>query len=316
VSAPARDYEPWEIASAIVIAFCVQVGTVTVMYLSKITDRACQKTDEPVCAVGEKAECILGHWECKQVDTPDDSMKVMPVLDMEAVALAKLGGKKAVLPEMWDRAPESVKKKIQEQPPVVPEDVAAPSVKAKATDEIPDASKVATIDAAGEGPPDSEVAETPTTDAAPQEGADAGQESSTTDAGIATLDPDGGTSNTGGPGCQGAGCDKDGGADDFIAAQYVGRLIGFFKRGFVVSGLGLPPDEIKKLSVSVSVTLSDDGTVTSFNMGSSGNATFDAAARSAMQGKVGQQVPPPPEDKPNLKRTSLSFSMTCSSACN
>jgi hypothetical protein len=57
-------------------------------------------------------------------------------------------------------------------------------------------------------------------------------------------------------------------------------------------------------------------TVSSFNMTSSGNAAFDAAARSAMQAKVGQQVPPPPEDRPDLQRPSLSFSMTCSSSCN
>jgi hypothetical protein len=51
-------------------------------------------------------------------------------------------------------------------------------------------------------------------------------------------------------------------------------------------------------------------------MTSSGNATFDAAARSAMQSKVGSQVPPPPEDHPNLKRSSLSFTMTCGASCN
>lgn len=312
--AAVRDYEPWEIASAIVIAICVQLGTGTIMYLSRTPDRSCDKREEPVCAPNEKAECVLGHWECTEVLPKEDAVKVKPVLDMEAVALAKLGGKKAVLPEMWDRAPESVKKKIQDQPPVVPDDVAAPSVKAKHTDEPPDAGKVATIDAAGEGPPDAEATEP--TDAAPQEGADTGQTESQADSGVATLDPDGGTSNASGPGCQGPGCSKDGTNPDFIAAQYLGKLIGFFKRGFVVSGLGLPPEEIKGLVSSVSVTLSSDGTVTGFTASPSGNATFDAAVRSAMQGKVGSQVPPAPEDRPDLQRTSLSFSMTCSASCN
>jgi len=251
----------------------------------------------------------LQHRELINDEDPaEESVAVKPMIDEEALAMGKLGGKKAVLPQMWDRAPASVKKKIQETP-APPPDVAAASTKAESDpDKIPDAGMPV-------GDVDEDAGTEEPTDAGPEDGADAGADSKE-DAGEATIDPDGGESNATGPGCTGPGCSPDGGLDKLVEGQYLGRLIGFFKRGFVVSGLGLPPDQIKALGVGVSVTLSGDGTVVAFTVGSSGNATFDAAARSAMQGKVGSQVPPPPEDRPDLKRTSLSFTMTCSSSCN
>ena len=205
---------------------------------------------------------------------------------------------------MWNRAPASIKKKIQETPP--PPDVVAPSTAApEDPTRIPDADKkVASVEDAG-----------PEIDS-DTEGADAGQTASNEDAGEATIDPDGGTSGPGGPGCTGPGCEKDGGLDDFVGAQYNGRLVAFFKRGFSVSGLGLPPEEIKKLMVGCSVTLSGDGTVTAASCGATGNSTFDSAAKGHMAGKVGSQVPPAPEDRPDLKRSSLSVTLSCSSGCN
>jgi hypothetical protein len=202
---------------------------------------------------------------------------------------------------MWQRAPASVKQKIAESEP--PPEVAAPSPDAEDDPlAIPDASKkLSTVEDAGEEEKD-----------AGEEGADSGLTTSEEDAGIATLDPDGGA----GPGGEGdPNGVADGGLDKFQERQYVGRLIGFFRRGFVVSGIGLPPEDIAKLSVSVTVQL-DGLTVKSYSMGGSGNATFDAAARAAMDAKVGSQVPPPPEDRPDLQRSSLSFSMVCGSSCN
>lgn len=330
-----RDFEPWEIACAIIIAVCVQVGTGTGMYLAEPDDR-CKREAPPSCPAGELAKCGPGGWECKpscaapppkcdegeqptceadvwECRPPEEIVAMKPVIDEEAFEKARLGGKKAVLPEMWDRAPESVKKKIQEQP-APPKDTTVASTKLDG-DEIPDAGKVISTDASGEGPEDAEASLDPP-DAEPQEGADAGQAEGSEDAAVATLDTDGGTSSVGGPGCQGPGCSKDGTSDDFIAAQHYGRLQSFFKRGFTVSGLGLPPEEIKKLAVSVSVTISADGTVTSFSMGSSGNATFDAAAKAQIQSKVGSQAPLAPEDRPDLQRSSLSLTLTCGSGCN
>lgn len=279
-----RDFAPWEVLTALILSVSVLRGLVFVVELAEASRLDLPEVD-------------------KLSEVP---VKVMPVLDEEAFEAAKLGGKKAVLPDMWQRAPTSVKKAIQEKP-ATPTEVAAPSTAAsedptKAPDKT---KKVETVEDAG------------TETDAPVEGADAGLTESNADAGEATLDPDGGTPNgTGEPGCVGDGCSKDGTNKDIQSAQYQGKLISFFKRGFMVSGLGLPPEEISKLSVSVTVSLSGDGVVQSFSMSSSGNATFDGAARSSLQGKVGQQVPNPPEDRPELLRTSLSFTMVCSSSCN
>jgi hypothetical protein len=275
------DYEAWEIASAIIVAFAIQFGVGVLIVLTSFSDAPMNEVDK-----GEK------------------SVRVIPVIDEEAFKAARLGGKKAVLPDMWNRAPASIKKAIQETPP--PPDVAAPSTKADEDPaSIPDASqKVATVEDAG-----------PEIDA-DTEGADAGQTASNEDAGQATIDPDGGTSGPGGPGCTGPGCEKDGGLDDFVKAQYAGRVTAFFKRGFSVSGVGLPEDELKKLGLSCSVSISGDGTVTAASCGSSGNATVDAAAKAHMAGKVGSQIPPPPEDRADLKLSSLSVTLSCRSGCN
>jgi hypothetical protein len=279
------DFAPWEFGAAVIIAVAVQLGSGVGLYLARAQPPA----------------------DLNEVDkNREQPVRVMPVLDEEAFAAAKAGGKKAVLPDMWQRAPTSVKKAIQEKP-APPPDVAAPSPKAglEASAAPDKTKKTETVEDAG------------TETDASTEGADAGQPDSDADAGPATLDSDGGKANGNGEeGCLGEGCTKDGKNADIQAAQYQARLISFFKRGFTVSGLGLPAEDIAKLAVSVSVSLSGDGVVQSFTMSSSGNATFDSAARASLQGKVGQQVPNPPEDRPELSRTSLGFSMVCSKSCN
>lgn len=284
MSVAARDFAPWEILTALLFAVAVQRGIVFGLDLAR-----------------------TGHLDLPEVDKGAEvPVKVMPVLDEEAFEAAKLGGKKAVLPDMWQRAPTSVKKAIQEKPAPPPEAVAVSTSASEDPAKIPDKDKkVETVEDAG------------TETDAPVEGADSGLTESNADAGEATLETDGSTPNgTGEPGCVGDGCSKDGKNKDVQLAMYQGKLIAFFKRGFVVSGLGLPPEEIAKLAVGVTVTLSGDGVVQSFSMSSSGNATFDAAARSSLQAKVGQQVPNPPEDRPELLPKSLPFTMVCGSACN
>lgn len=330
MTAPNRDFEVWEIASAVIIALCVQVGTATGMYLAKYDVAECKLEDQPVCPKGTIAKCVFKEWICKpscdapppdcpegeQPECSEDSWVCKPPSVAVKPALDPFAAEGAQMPTEWKRADDAVKKQIQEQPPVIPPDTTVVSTKPQ-TNDIPDASTVVTPDAFGDGAPLEESdapREASDTDAGPQEGADSGDPTGSEDGSPTAENPDGGGAS-GGDGCQGPAC-KDGGTGDMAASIYLNRLIGFFRRGFVVSGLGLTPEEIKGLSVSVSVTLSGDGTVTGFTMGSSGNATFDAAARSAMQGKVGSQVPPPPEDRPEFKKNSLSFSMTCSSACN
>jgi hypothetical protein len=277
------DYEAWEIGSAIIVAVAIQFGLGVLIVLTSM------------------AEAPM-----PEVEKGEEPVRVIPVIDEEAFKAAKLGGKKAILPDMWNRAPASIKKKIQETPPPPDENVIAPSTaKPDDPERVPDKDKqLSNVEDAG-----------PELKDADPEGADSGQDTNE-DSGVETMDKDGGTNGNGEKGCQGPGCEKDGGLDDFVGAQYNGRLVAFFRRGFVVSGLGLPPEDIKKLSVGCSVTLSGDGTVTAASCGSTGNAAFDAAAKGHMAGKVGSQVPPPPEDRPELKRSSLSVTLSCSSGCN
>lgn len=104
--------------------------------------------------------------------------------------------------------------------------------------------------------------------------------------------------------------------DNSTGQLYRARMIAFFRRGFVVTGLGLPADEIKRLEAEVQIQVAADGTIKSYVIARpSGNTAFDAAVHTAMHAKVGQAIPPPPEDRPELQRSTLSFRMKCSSAC-
>jgi outer membrane biosynthesis protein TonB len=279
------DFAPWEIGAAIVISVAVQFAGAVGLYLSRSATIDLPEVD-------------------KGAEVP---VKVMPVLDEDAFKAAKLGGKKAVLPDMWQRAPTAVKKAIQDKP-APPPDVAGVSTNASERPEDapkPD-KKVQTVEDAG----------TEERDAAPEDGSDAGSaDSDAADGSTTSTETDGSASGPGGEGCVGEGCTKDGTNPDFVAAQYQGKLIAFFKRGFVVSGLGLPPEDIAKLSVAVTVQLSG-GVMTGFSMSSSGNATFDAAARASLEAKKGSPIPNPPEDRPDLDRSSLSFTMVCGKSCN
>ncbi|NUP13284.1 MAG: hypothetical protein HOW73_45170 [Polyangiaceae bacterium] len=332
-----RDFEAWEIASAIIIAICVQVGTGTVMYLSKKEDK-CLATPPPSCPAGEIAKCGPGGWECRpscsapppscpegeqptceadawECKPPEEIVAVKPVIDSDAIAAAEKAGKKAVLPPEWDRAPEAVKKAIQATP-IKPPDTTTASTKVE-NDDIPDAGKVerdwGKTDESLE-PKDAEVASNDN-DAAPEDGGDSGTDKpSGEDAGPdATTDDAGGTSQGGGGGC------AEGDPNcipSHIANAYAGKLSAFLRAGFAVSGLGLPPEEMKKLRAGGSVTISPDGTITGFSLGSSGNPAFDAAAKAHLQSKVGKQVPPPPEDYPQLMKPSQGVTLTCGSGCN
>jgi len=78
------------------------------------------------------------------------------------------------------------------------------------------------------------------------------------------------------------------------------KLINWFKQGF-----SSPLDQIdcailKDLKVAVNAQVAPDGTVLSFELASSGNATFDARVKQVMDAKVGQKVPPPPPNYPDI----------------
>jgi outer membrane biosynthesis protein TonB len=78
------------------------------------------------------------------------------------------------------------------------------------------------------------------------------------------------------------------------------RLINWFKQGF-----SPPLDQIdcavlKDLKVSVHAQVARDGTVQSYELTSSGNPVFDGRVRQVMDARIGQQVPPPPPNYPDI----------------
>jgi hypothetical protein len=86
---------------------------------------------------------------------------------------------------------------------------------------------------------------------------------------------------------------------------YKNKLINWFKQGFVP-----PVDEVGcatlvELKGSVTAQVGDDGTVVSYTLVPSGNAVFDESVRRAMDAKVGQPVPPPPPNYPDLLERSV-----------
>lgn len=217
-------------------------------------------------------------------------ISVKPVLD--DAPLLKLGGKKVrpKLPEKW--------KKLAPIPIQRFEDKSAPSPKAPDTPEAAPTSPLATGDAAAP-PPDAEVAkqvDVPLTDL---------------DAAVAQKDPD-----LEGPGSPDG--VKEGTEADPLKARAVSlyrvKIIGWFNARFKVPVGQIPCDQLKKLSSKVVASVSSDGTVTGFSVTSaSGNSIFDGRVQSAMQGSVGQQVPPPPPMYPEVLPPSISLNFTGSS---
>jgi TonB-like protein len=212
-------------------------------------------------------------------------ISVKPVLD--DAPLLKLGGKKrAKLPDMWKK-----QQAVQRF-----EDKSAPSPQAAKTPDAIATAPVATKDAEAP-PPDAEVAkkvdeDLKAIDAAKQE-----------------------------PQAEGEGVAdgvKEGTETDPLKGRavslYRSRIIAWFNARFRVPTGEIPCDELKKLSSRVSASVSPDGTVTGFSVGNpSGNGVFDARVQSAMQGAVGQQVPPPPENYPDILPPSISLNFTGSS---
>lgn len=78
------------------------------------------------------------------------------------------------------------------------------------------------------------------------------------------------------------------------------KLINWFKQGFSPPNDELDCAVLKDLRASVTARISADGTVASYDMVSSGNAIFDARVRRAMDARVGQSIPPPPPNYPDL----------------
>jgi TonB C terminal len=194
-------------------------------------------------------------------------IQVTPVID--DVPLLKLGSKtRAKLPDMWRKPPPKPRY----------EDKSAPSTAAeKELKELPknEVAKSNETPAPPSADLAKEVEEAPIPSAEPPE---------------ETVQPEEGENDG----------VKEGTEIDplkgFVVSQYRIKLISWFKSGFSVPS-GTECGSLTKVAARVG----PDGTVTSFTISSpSGNEALDARVKAHMDGKVGQQVPPPPPNYPNI----------------
>ena len=257
-----RDYAPWEIGAAFFIAACIQLGAGVTLYFTKMN------------SVGAVAEVDKGN------QLP---VKVQPVLDLDG-PLLKLGGKKPVLPDMWQSPPKPSPAKAPDEAFVSP----------KADDQKTPEKEDRKMADAGTEPPPPDAA---TTD----EPVDAAKTDQTTDANpLETSDKPPGTNTEGSD--QGI---KDGTALEANASNiYHTRVAAFLNRQVQVSCSG----DTKSASVTVSLS----GTsVTSASAGSTGDADFDGKVKAAAGGLVGQSIPPPPDQYPQFLKPSFTFTVRC-----
>jgi len=262
----ASDYAPWEVVVTILLAASVQIGALLMFHFGQKNLIA----DLP--SIDKGAELPV---------------KVQPVLDLEGLTL-KLGGKKPVLPDMW-QAPKPVAPRPPQQQATSNDD---PTISTKKDDtEKPD--KKEKHDAGPDTPPDAGEQDIPDA-SAPEETADAPP----------TDDPKPeGNKNEG----DDAGAENGNTTNKTLITQrnaYYARIGAFLAR------FGRSHCNGAKGSLGGSVSLSGQ-TVTSVSMGASGNAEMDANVIPAMQAAVGQQVPPPPDDHPEWLQPSFPVQINC-----
>lgn len=213
-------------------------------------------------------------------------VKVIPVLDLDAPTL-KLGGKRdhAKLPDRWLRP--KVKRRAKRE--------AFLSTKAEKTEEAIPPKEVEKAKAATPPPPpDVEVAkdvETPVE--VPKE-----------ETPPANVDVKGHEDGS-----------KDGKEMDPLKARavdlYREKIRGWFSRRFRVNGSGLSPEEIVKYRVSATVTLANGRSVANYSIVPCGQAAFNNAARKALDSAKGEELPPPPENYPDIQQSQISLTFTC-----
>jgi hypothetical protein len=92
---------------------------------------------------------------------------------------------------------------------------------------------------------------------------------------------------------------------------YRARIVSWFSSRFRVSGSGLADEELSKFRVGATVEIGSDRTVSGYSLSPSGNAAFDAAARTALDGAKGQSLPPPPENYPDIVQSRIHLTFVC-----
>jgi hypothetical protein len=97
---------------------------------------------------------------------------------------------------------------------------------------------------------------------------------------------------------------KEGTETDPLKARAVDlyrlKLINWFKQGFTSPTDQIDCSVLKHLKASVHANVAPDGTVESYDLTSSGDPVFDARVRQVMDARVGQKVPPPPPNYPEI----------------
>jgi hypothetical protein len=225
------------------------------------------------------------HAAAPSIGVPDEvPIAVKPVLDLDSPLLKGEGGRKyrAKMPKEWAEAPKreepnpdpkrQVSSRAKDDPKAIPEDDGR---------ELADA-----------GP------ERDTSDDKGQGGGDSSE----------TGDP-AGTGEGGKPGTPDGQENPEDPLKALAYTRYRAAMISHFRAGF---GCGEVPEDIRKSCVPVGTfSIGSDGTVRSVSLSSCGNAQVDGAAAAAANGRVGSQVPPPPENYPEFFSPSLSVAYQC-----
>jgi hypothetical protein len=211
-------------------------------------------------------------------------IRVKPVLDLDS-PLLKLGGKKAQykLPDKWVR--QAPVKRAERK--AFPSTQADKSVAAIPPDEVELAD-------AGAEPPDPDAAVALEVDVEVED-SDAGASISNTEG-----SPDGVPEGT---------------ETDPLKARaanlYHGRILGFLSAPFRAHCASLSKEDFAGCVPSARVRLSPDGVVQSYAFNPCGNGPVDRAAKAALSSIVGQAVPPPPENYPDIRPNSFHVSYVC-----
>ena len=241
-----------------------------------------------VCAIGLKA--AARHDSLPETPEPARAaaapVKVVPILDLDA-PLLKLGGKPdpTKLPDRWVK--KGAKARVEQKAQVS-------TAAEKTVDAIPPPDLPVAEKAAPPPPPDAEVTKQVDTTVAP----------------TAAPAPPANVPEVG---------HSDGVAEgtetDPLKARavdlYRARIIAWFAAKFRVSGSGLPQEELVKYRASAAVDIGAGRSVTGYSLSPSGNATFDAAARAALESAKGQTLPPPPDDYPDVVQSRISLTFVC-----
>ncbi len=213
-------------------------------------------------------------------------VRITPVLDLDA-PLLKLGGERdrAKLPDRW----------VRQKPVPRVEERAVVSTKAGKTEQDIPRPDMKIVDA-GTPPPPPDAAMAKEVDTPVTAVVDAGP--------AANVDAPGSADGV-----------KEGTETDPLKARavdlYRQRIIGWFASRFRVSGSGLSAADLARYKVGATVELSSDRHVSGYAITPSGNAAFDAAAHAALESAKGQQIPPPPENYPEMVQSAIHLTFVC-----